>query len=264
MTNKISSTALSLERRDYFITESDFYNKLYEDIEVIINQMEMTSDKYFCDDEDKLSHTIVTSLIHLGYRASEQTKKNGSVDITVSTKDDKFMWIAEAKIGYGYQKIFEGLLQLVTRYVKRDREAGLIIYYQKAESNVLFNNWLKYLYSHNWDEYCTKQDNLTEVTALLGGLKLSELSPVNGSSCYSDVNVIKPSGDGMNVRCFYVDVYHQPLDKSGVKNKSLKEGLARNKIKDIYKLWQTGEFNESHYVELFGSLEIYFDGAMDD
>ena len=99
-----NSLATNLVRRDYFITESDFHNQLFKDIEEIIKTMESSSDKYYCDDEDKLSHTIVTSLGHFGYRATEQTKKNGSVDITVTTKTNggEFVWIAEAKIGYGY------------------------------------------------------------------------------------------------------------------------------------------------------------------
>ncbi|KDT00522.1 hypothetical protein AD24_4177 [Escherichia coli 2-011-08_S4_C3] len=261
-----NSLATNLVRRDYFITESDFHNQLFKDIEEIIKTMESSSDKYYCDDEDKLSHTIVTSLGHFGYRATEQTKKNGSVDITVTTKTNggEFVWIAEAKIGYGYQKIFEGLLQLLTRYIKRDNSGGLIIYYQKDKSNTLFNNWLKYLYKQEWTAYCTTQGNIKDVLPLLGHLNISSYQHVKDNCYYSDINVIKPTGANFDVRCFYVDVYHKPLDKSGVVNKTLKEGFAKNTIKDKYKLWEAGDFNSNHYQELFNALKIYFDGALDD
>lgn len=263
---KNSSLATSLMRRDYFMSEGEFHTQLFKDIEEIIKVMESSSDKYYCDDEDKLSHTIVTSLGHFGYRATEQTKKNGSVDITVTanTVDGELVWIAEAKIGYGYQKIFEGLLQLLTRYIKRDNSGGLIIYYQKDKSNTLFNNWLKYLYNQDWTEYCKTQGNINDVLPLLGHLNISSYNSVKDDCYFSDVNVVKPTGSSFDVRCFYVDVYHKPLDKSGVANKTLREGFAKNKIKENYKLWETGDFNSTHYKELFDALKIYFDGALDD
>lgn len=64
-----------LGKRVHFEDEASFIETLYSDIEVIIKLMEQSSDKYYCDDEDKLSHTIVASLVHLGYDATEQTKK---------------------------------------------------------------------------------------------------------------------------------------------------------------------------------------------
>lgn len=76
MMNNISP-ALSLTRRDYFANEADFHRQLFDDIERIIKSMESSSDKYYGDDEDKLSHTIVASLGQLGYGATEQTKKMG-------------------------------------------------------------------------------------------------------------------------------------------------------------------------------------------
>lgn len=258
------SPAATLLSRNYFLNESDFHNCLFQDIENIIKNMESSSDKYYCDDEDKLSHTIVTSLGHLGYKATEQTKKNGSVDITVSTKDNKFEWIAEAKIGYGHQKIFEGLLQLLTRYVKRDTSGGLIVYYQKAKSNTLFNNWLKYLYKQEWKDYCESQGNLDKVIPLLGHLNILSYKHIDNTCFQTNVKVVNPNGGDFDLRCFYVDIYHEPLDKSGMKNKSLKEGIARNMIKENYKLWEIESFNDSHYTELFTALKIYFDGALDD
>ncbi|MBJ8767874.1 hypothetical protein I5393_05680 [Citrobacter freundii] len=265
--NKNTSIAASLARRDYFLTESDFHTQLFEDIESIIKSMESSRDKYFCDDEDKLSHTIVSSLGFLGYGATEQTKKNGSVDILVTTNTEnnkKFEWVAEAKIGYGYQNIFEGLLQLLTRYVSRDNSGGLFVYYQKAKSNTLFNNWLKYLYNKEWIDYCVSQKTIDDIMPMIGHFTLSQYKKVKDDCYYADLNIEKPNGAGFCVKCFYVDVYHKPLDKSGVNNKSLREGLARNTLKDMYKLWETDDFNHTHYKDLFEALKVHFGGALDD
>ncbi|WP_133082873.1 hypothetical protein [Enterobacter cloacae] len=261
-----TSPAQLLTRRDYFSNEADFHRQLFDDISNIIKVMEGSSDKYYGDDEDKLSHAIVATLGQLGYGATEQTKKNGSVDITVTTntsQNKKFEWIAEAKIGYGPQKIFEGLLQLLTRYIKRDNCGGLIIYYQKEKSNVLFNNWLKYLYKKDWSDYCEIKGTLGKISPLLGHLNIKQYQRVADDCYHTDIKVIKPNGAPFDLRCFYVDVYHEPVDKSGVANKSLKEGIARNKIREMYHLWEAGEFKQENHKELFDALEVYFDGAMD-
>ncbi|HFF8975884.1 TPA: hypothetical protein ACGE6V_002927 [Serratia marcescens] len=253
-----------LHKRNKFDSEDDFISTLYTDIASIIKLIESSSDKYYCDDEDKLSHSIVSSLIHLGYRASEQTKKNGSVDITVYSKDDVYEWIAEAKIGYGNQKIFEGLLQLLTRYIKRDNHAGVFIYYQKAKSTFYFKDWLKYLHERKWTDYCSKQGTLNKVSPLLQHLNPNQCPTVAGDCCFADVNVIKPSSDNLNIRFFYIDVHHEPLDKSGVNNQSIAYGQAKNKIRDLYNMWREGNYDESMTNELFASIKIFHDDCLDD
>jgi hypothetical protein len=251
----------TLIRRRMPSNESIFINQLYEDIDNIIQRMEGSSDKYYCDDEDKLSHTIVTSLGELGYSASEQTKQNGSVDITVSPLEGDYKWIAEAKIGYGNTKIFEGILQLVSRYVKRDKHAGLIIYFQKEKSSTCFNNWLKFLYNHEWVAYSTKQGNLDKVREMLGHLKSSEYKKID--TCYADIVINKPSDELIMVRNFYADLHHDPVDKSGVKNKSIKKGQAKNSIRGYCHSWQDGTFDPQKTEDLFAALKIYLGGSFD-
>ncbi|EHU7970086.1 TPA: hypothetical protein ROA69_001790 [Escherichia coli] len=253
-----------LGKRVHFEDEASFIETLYSDIEVIIKLMEQSSDKYYCDDEDKLSHTIVASLVHLGYDATEQTKKNGSVDITVRPKNGGYTWIAEAKIGYGNQKIFEGLLQLLTRYVKRDNHAGMVIYYQKSKSSYHFKQWLKYIYNHEWKDYCTKKGSLKKATPLLSHLKSTVCPKVKQGCCYADIDVIQPSTDGLKLRCFYIDVHHDPIDSSGLKNKSIAFGQAQNRIRDLYHLWKTGQFDGSMIDELFEEIKIYHSNELDE
>ncbi|WP_395304222.1 hypothetical protein [Enterobacter sp. ECC-019] len=253
-----------LGKRIHFADESGFIKTLYSDIESIIKLMEQSSDKYYCDDEDKLSHTIVASLVHLGYNATEQTKKNGSVDITVCSRNGDYVWIAEAKIGYGNQKIFEGLLQLLTRYVKRDNHAGIIIYFQKAKSSYHFKQWLKYIYNHEWRDYCEKSGSLKKATPLLSHLKNISCPKIKQDCCYADIDVIQPSSDDLKIRCFYIDVHHDPIDKSGLKNQSIAFGQAKNRIRDFYQLWTIGQFNNTMIDELFEEIKIYHSDELDE
>lgn len=261
---KKQDLAIELHKRSLFRDEQDFIDTLYSDITEIITLLEHSSDKYYCDDEDKLSHTIVTSLIHLGYKATEQTKKNGSVDITVHSRDGVYEWIAEAKIGYGNQKIFEGLLQLLTRYVKRDKHAGLFIYYQKAKSAYYFNDWIKYLHNSNWVKYCNKQGTYPKVSPLLGHLSSKPCPKVKVGDCFADIDVIKPSQENLNIRCFYVDIHHDPLDKSGVANQSIARGQAKNEIRNLYHTWKEGCFDESMIDTLFEHIRIYHSDELEE
>ncbi|HEN3606841.1 TPA: hypothetical protein U5E23_004191, partial [Yersinia enterocolitica] len=231
------------------------------DINKIIEGMEGSSDKYYCDDEDKLSHTIVTSLGELGYKASEQTKQNGSVDITVSPSNGKYKWIAEAKIGYGNTKIFEGILQLVSRYVKRDKHAGLIIYFQKEKSATCFDNWLKFLYKHEWTDYSEKQGNIEQVRDMLG--HLDDKTYIKSTTCYADVIIQKPSDEPITVRNFYADLHHRPVDKSGITNKSIKKGQAKNNIRGYCQNWADGKFTTTDLENLFLDIKTYLGKSFD-
>ncbi|MBU9847139.1 hypothetical protein [Rahnella ecdela] len=261
---KIEEVTRNIHISQHFLNERDFIEKLYRDIASIITLMEASSDKYYCDDEDKLSHTIVSSLVNLGYIATEQTKKNGSVDITVYSKNNKYHWIAEAKIGYGNQKIFEGVLQLLTRYVKRDNHAGVIIYYQKDKSATLFSKWVEYMYNYGWVDYCKNQNTLNKIQPLLGHLIKTNQPFISDDCCYADITLKKPMGTFLDVRFFYIDVHHEPLDNSGVNNNSIKRGQAKNTIRDMYNAWKSGEYSIAMTGRLFEALEIVYSEDLDD
>lgn len=256
----------TLVSRSYFSNEASFLDRLYSDIHSIIERLEKSSDKYYCDDEDKITSAIVLTLCELGYDASEQTKKNGTVDITVKPKDNTFTWIGEAKIGYGNTKIFEGMLQLLSRYVKRDNNAGLLIYFQKHSSHNHFNKWLKYLYNKEWQTYCTKKGTLEKANRLLGHLESKDY--IKTEEYYHDLNVVKPCGKAAIVRMFYADLHHDPIDKSGVTNQSLILGQAKNELRDYCQKWDDGEFTQDDVADLVKNLKIFVefdpDGHLDE
>ena len=115
---KLQDLAKSLDNNSY----EDFLDVLYKKLRGIFIKLEHSRDKYFSHDEDAITGVIAGRLEEAGYYASEQTKQNGAVDLTVKLGDHK--WIAEAKIAYSNSKILEGLLQLLTRYAARDKSAG--------------------------------------------------------------------------------------------------------------------------------------------
>lgn len=245
----------TLVSRTYFKDEASFLDILYRDIHSIIERLEKSSDKYYSDDEDKITSAIVLTLCELGYDASEQTKKNGTVDITVKPKDNDFSWIGEAKIGYGNTKIFEGMLQLLSRYVKRDENAGLLIYYQKHSSHKHFNKWLKYLYFKEWEKYCTNKGILTKANRIFGHLESKDYKSTK--EYYHDLNVVKPCGKPAVVRMFYADLHHDPIDKSGVNNQSLILGQAKNELRDYCQRWDDGQTTTEELEELVKNLKLH-------
>lgn len=251
-----------LTGRTHFKDNASFLARLYEDIHSILERLESSSEKFYCDDEDKITTAIVITLCEKGYNATEQTKKNGTVDITVRDKEDEYSWIGEAKIGYGNTKIFEGMLQLLTRYIKRDENAGLLIYFQKAGSHKFFNDWLKYLYTLKWIEYCNKKGTLERVQPLLGHLVPSDYKETD--KYYHDLQVYKPCGKPALVRMFYTDVHHDPADKSGASAHSLKLGQAKNTLRKFCQQWEDNEFDSSDLAKLFELLELNIDFDPDE
>lgn len=254
--------AAQASSKTFFNSHQKFIDTLYGDIHSILERMEGSSEKYYCDDEDKITSAIVLTLCELGYDATEQTKKNGTVDITVKAKENEFIWIGEAKIGYGNTKIFEGMLQILSRYMKRDSDAGLLIYFQKSGSHTAFNSWLKYLYHKEWVKYCNGKGTLKKVEPLLGHLKSTDYRKTD--NYYHDLSVFKPCGKAANIRMFYADLHHDPADKSSVTAQSLKLGQAKNSLRKYCQKWEDGEFYLPEMVDLFESLKLVIDFDHDE
>lgn len=59
-------------------------------------------------------------------------------------------------------------------------------------------------------------------------------------------------------------MHHDPIDSSGLKNKSIAFGQAQNRIRDLYHLWKTGQFDGSMIDELFEEIKIYHSNELDE
>ena len=218
--------------------ESKFIKKLYDDIDLIVTDLERSSNKYYCDDEDKITNIIALSLRMKGYDATEQTNSNGTVDLTIRDNTRKFTWLAEAKRGYSLNSVFEGLLQLVTRYIKREEHAGLLIYHQKQGAMKFLSDWHTYLSSGTYRNYTKVQERIDECD------KCFRLSPVAYSmiptenSHFFDFTAVKPNDGQVQIRCFIADLYFNPMDKSAGTNASLAKGQCKISLTDMCTHWE--------------------------
>lgn len=244
---KIAST-LDPFNEDLFIEE------LYDVVQDAIREIEDTSDKYFCEDEDKITHLIAMYLRARGYDASEQTKTNGSVDLTVKDRKNKFKWLAEAKRGNSYNGVFEGMLQLLTRYVTNDKNAGFFIYYQKSNPLKFLGNWYDYLNSGKYTDYKKLQEVMDEVDKYF--VKNPLANALTETINYFDYIGRSKFGNEVKVRNFIANLYFNPIDHSGRENASLIKGQAKNKIVEACELWCHDGVPPSNIEDFLEHLKI--------
>ncbi len=230
----------------------DFLNSLYLKLDDIVEKIECSRDKYFSHDEDAITSVIAGRLEEAGYTATEQTKKNGSVDLTVTL--GKHKWIAEAKIAYSNSKILEGLLQLLTRYVTRDKHCGLLIYIKKNKSKNAVDEWERFIKNEvNIASFISKKNSEVrgDIKCVLDGVTTNRFN--NLSLCSTHTLV---SGSTIVVRHFCADLYHNPTDASGNKNRTQRIDNAMNNLANLYfeHIEKESEFDSGKCLELLERL----------
>lgn len=223
---KLQQLAKSLDNDSY----DDFLEILYAKLDIIFEKLECSRDKHFYHDEDAITGAIAGRLDEAGYLATEQTKKNGAVDLTVQLNGHT--WIAEAKIAYSEQKVLEGLVQLLTRYVTRDTCGGLLVYMKKANSKKVVDDWEKFLKNNKKiASYVAKKNSEVrdDLKCVLDGVTTDRLSNTSLESVHTLVN-----GSPITVRHFCADFYFNPADVSGNKGKTQRVGNAMNNLANLY------------------------------
>ena len=198
------------------ISYEKFVEKLYMDIDSILSLM-MDGVGHLLDlDETGISFLIWTNLKSKNYDAQLDSDKNGNADISVTS--DTYKWIAEAKIyggknNYGLNHIYQGFLQLSTRYSKCEANAdcgGLFIFIKprgrtETEKSIM-DSWLNML-----------NNKKNEIKNLV-------LTPhsLNERSLFSEHDHVV-SGYRYKVRHMPLCLLHLPEDKSGLDSKKYEE-----------------------------------------
>lgn len=121
-----------------------FADAVERDIERVISGMETGAKVREDDGEDRLTDEIVLCLRQMGYKAERDADQNGNSDVSVRSKGDEFLWIGEAKIHNGYDYLWEGFLQLTTRYSSGtvgNCRGGMIIYIRNLDARSVITNW---------------------------------------------------------------------------------------------------------------------------
>lgn len=134
-----------------------FLRCLYEEIQSVILVLQSNPQRRTDDCEDRLTDELVSNLSTAGYTATHGRSAGGHVDITVACGD--FTWIGEAKKYHSTTAVYEGFLQLTTRYRPANgnfeqNQGGLLIYItDNPDAKKLMNDWLVALREKAIDGY---------------------------------------------------------------------------------------------------------------
>lgn len=232
-------------------SENEFVQLLISDIETCLEMMENSSDKHFCAREDDITSELVGNLVCLGYDASEQTKKNGAVDLTV--KHLNYKWIAEAKRGSTNLKIFEGFLQLLTRYIKRDRNAGILIYYQKENSINEFKGLVNFFGEKKWLESKSLKKDLLKLNIIAAIFNTVRIENIKDTSF--DLFVTIPSGQEVKIRVMCANFHFDPVDCSGRNAQRIHTENAKIYLMNLFHSWRESDYENFEKCLLDDALE---------
>lgn len=195
----------------------DFASALFLQLQSACKELERHVNDYYHMDEEPISSMLGMLLGKSGYKAHREPSERGHIDLFV-TKNG-YAWIVEAKIGYDNNKIFEGLLQLASRYLTNQRSACIVIYYKHERPLVKLNEWKKYILNKGWSSYALKHSIAERCQKYFEKTKECSGSEILNQNFAFDMDI-----NGIQMTKIYnlgVDLHFNPIDKSGRGNKKL-------------------------------------------
>ena len=216
-----------------YLQYDDFVAVLYNKLGKYIQALENDADQMLGKDEDSLTSDLIRQLNASElFDAESQVKRGGgAVDLVVKGFGQE--WIAEAKKLTTNDKVFEGILQLVTRYVRQDQKAGLLVYIQSGNFAAKVKNWKTFLSEQgDWKKYVEQRVEVEyrdDITKLFESHDFLEHNPYT-----SDAKIALDRGTDLNIRHFFCNFVYKPMDKSATQAKKVREGLAMESLREIY------------------------------
>lgn len=137
-------------RRKTVSTYSEFLDVLKDDLLAAVLRLERNPQLHWEESEDETTMHIVDMLSVMGYGAS-QSNVGGNVDLVVELqRQQRFMWLGEAKKFGDVGDLREGFLQLSTRYrpqIADDGQlhGGLIAYLRRPNAVKCVKSWREHL-----------------------------------------------------------------------------------------------------------------------
>lgn len=211
----------------------DFIAILYDKIAIQLEALENDADHFLDSTEDSITSALVRQLNANEYLEAESQvkRKGGAIDLVV--KGYGHEWIAEAKRLTSNDKAFQGILQLLTRYVRRDKQAGLLLYVQTGKYRKKIDTWLEFLsLSGKWNRYVEKNVQEEFKDIVKNFMNTHEL--MDKSEYIADTKVTLDRGSDILVRHFFCNLVYEPADKSGTEAQKIREASAKLKLRDIY------------------------------
>ncbi len=181
--------------------ENNFIKNFYEDLDKAISHIQYNPELRQSDKEDRLTIDIVNQLRCYGYDAEHDTKIGGHVDIVV--RKSNFLWLGEAKIYTDNNYLWEGFLQLATRYSIGDSNqnyGGLVIYIKDGDASSIMGSWQNYLLEKSLPNYSFRPCKMK-------------------NPAFISTHRHERSGQAFHVRHIPVMLHFAPKDRSGRRRK---------------------------------------------
>lgn len=209
---KSNPMQINFFRRAFADTYDRFVDVFYDDLDLVVSQLESNPQLYRGDGEDKLTGIIVANLTLMGYAATHGTTGGGAKDFTVIGKNPTWSWIGEAKIFDSVANLREGFLQLITRYRNVNAtkaRGGLLAYTFRPKPAALLKGWIEEAQKMGLDNF-----------------KITDCSRRPGLAFHSE-HEHEATGLPFDVRHLAIALYFQPKDKSGRTAKKFKAPAAK-------------------------------------
>ncbi|QDK20882.1 hypothetical protein ES815_22235 [Leclercia adecarboxylata] len=231
----------------------EFSRSVFVELRKAVRALESNADKYYNQSEEQISTTISLLLEKSGFHTKSEPSSRGHVDIFV--EKDKFKWLIEAKIGYNNQKIFEGLLQLTSRYLNDQRSACLLLYFKKENIKSNFESWKKYIQNKSWMSYAVNENIVDQCELMYGETVIKPDSFCIGNSFLSDAKTT--AGEVLDIYNLGVNLHFCPVDSSGRNGKALKKEQAKIYFEHLFHDRKNGSPIDE--ITLFSKLNDYFE-----
>lgn len=142
-------------------TYDRFIELLYRDIDNCIKNMEEDPKVRKQDSEDRLTEDFRTHLKARGtYIVTHDEKIGGHCDLIVRDRNQRYLWLGEAKIHSDYAWLEKGFSQLCDSYAPGTSDAnqgGLIVYIRTKMAKNVLTNWKNRLIQKNLDSYSIQE-----------------------------------------------------------------------------------------------------------
>lgn len=197
-------------------TYPDFSDLIIEAIgEIYETDLSPNKHLYYESSEDQLTAHIASCLKCMGFDAEHGRVHGGNTDLKVEKRSgtQTFVWLAEAKINNNYTHLYEGMLQLATRYMTPqatyNNRGALLVYIQKT--NMPFPEIMEI-----WK--VRLQEQSTDPEKPITGLRLEDVCKYTKKFLSRHTHVLS----GFDVETLHIpmDIRHIPKDKSARNAKS--------------------------------------------
>lgn len=206
---ELNPQAFSALERFLVSSYDDFIESIYSSLKWAIKELQENPQHHRDSTEDQITHYLISILRAQNFNAFSDTETGGHVDIRIDKPGTDYLWLGEAKKDNSLNHVYEGFLQLTTRYATsatNQTQGGILIYILKKKATNFIND-------------C--KNNL--IKKQIPNLKVSD--DLENPLFFQTVSNIPRMGDHLSfkIRHLGISLYFSPKDHSGRNAKKYNE-----------------------------------------